>query len=61
MELELPADCEAIVRKHVASGAYASETDVVVAAILQLVKREEQAAQLKKRMQDEIDSDTDRH
>jgi antitoxin ParD1/3/4 len=58
MTIELPAEIEAIVKAKVASGAYASEADVVTAAIQRLQsddERQHKFAELKALIQEGID------
>jgi antitoxin ParD1/3/4 len=58
MTIELPAEIEAIVKAKVASGAYASEADVVTAAIQRLQsddERQQKFAELKALIQEGID------
>ncbi|HUE71699.1 MAG TPA: type II toxin-antitoxin system ParD family antitoxin [Pirellulaceae bacterium] len=59
MTIKLPAEIEAIVKAKVASGAYASESDVVVAALRLLesdAERQRKFAELKALIQEGIDS-----
>lgn len=58
MTIKLPAEIEAIVKAKVASGAYASESDVVVAALRLLetdAERQRKFAELKALIQEGID------
>ena len=51
MTIQLPPDVEAIVKAKVASGAFASEAEVVTAAVRSLEREETEREQQKSRLQ----------